>query len=528
MRVGVHNTQSESLMVGTLPLRKGDSVDAFFNFFDHPKGYRPLGIAGMARTSPVLGKSQGWMAATIVEDFDPGRFDTHDKETWVLVRFNGRFADPLCESIWTELEPMRVTPTKVRTVLGDTGCAPPSLSVLVVRWHDYYERQGYSDFDITREGSVRDFFMGDAFSGDHCVDAVLEDDYEVFTAFVSTNEDLRRISEHWANAQLQGRHRAAMYYLWPGQIQTPKGAFVCERTFFDLVERMELVGVPMRYPHPGHLYRQLTGKLWVPAMSLHPEYNLPKTTRVHVQDVVVDAAQAAESALRALSALTGRDDVEKGVCKLGFSWCGKDVEAFHGSEELASKMGQLFGKPGSQSTTCLVQELIPDVVCELRCLAFYDRSKGTYKRQLVYMCEEKGRSNDKEHGFSLTTHLTISAERALEVCFQGDEKAQAMAHEEAHRLTTAWLRWMRTECPEVQPQNRFDFLVSYNPTNKGESRVFTCEVTEGGSSLCGLKTAPRTCAYLNQLFVGKRCSVKGCLCSNPKPLPPIENKYGNW
>merc|ERR1711861_14517 len=101
--------------------------------------------------------------------------------------------------------------------------------------------------------------------------------------------------------------------------------------------------------------------------------------------------------------------------------------------------------------------MVPDVVCELRSVVFYDRAHAQYRNNLVYLCEDEGRCN----GFSLTTHLTMSAERALEVCFLGDTGAQEAAHTEVQRLTGCWIQWLLAECPEPQPQVRLDFLVAY-------------------------------------------------------------------
>merc|ERR1719261_1108204 len=96
--------------------RAGDLVHAFYNFYDHPAGYRPLfqRQKGTRAPAPLVGLSEGWLQARVTEDFDPEAFRPEDRKTWVALEFLGTFADPLYEQLWEGLEEMRVKPSLVR------------------------------------------------------------------------------------------------------------------------------------------------------------------------------------------------------------------------------------------------------------------------------------------------------------------------------------------------------------------------------------------------------------------------------
>merc|ERR1719491_1857023 len=143
---------------------------------------------------------------------------------------------------------------------------------------------------------------------------------------------------------------------------------------------MERAGVRSGWPHPSSLYRQLCGKLWVPQMCLNPEYRVPPTTRIQYADIRADVDHAALQAIAAVQAIRcriwGKPAVPieefKGVAKLGFSWQGDDVLPFQGPANLARVLIKLFEQRRSEQCVCLVQEMIPGVVCEHRVLCFHD------------------------------------------------------------------------------------------------------------------------------------------------------------
>merc|ERR1719223_2523323 len=81
------------------------------------------------------------------------------------------------------------------------GDRPPALllSALVVRWWDYWSNTTWSDYSVTSDGLHRDLVDG------RCgLFPSLAGEFELYTAFVKHSSDLEGLSEHWAQAALQG------------------------------------------------------------------------------------------------------------------------------------------------------------------------------------------------------------------------------------------------------------------------------------------------------------------------------------
>ena len=81
-------------------LNAGTSVRAYYDMNDHPMGYRYVKMLEMPRDGPadasdppVVGVSQGWIPATVVEDYDPKQ----NGGAGVLVKLHGFFEDPYRE-----------------------------------------------------------------------------------------------------------------------------------------------------------------------------------------------------------------------------------------------------------------------------------------------------------------------------------------------------------------------------------------------------------------------------------------------
>lgn len=428
---------------------------------------------------------------------------------YVHVRFAGLFHDTLA-GCSDGLE-MYVHASLVRLQETPDPLPPVLLSVLAVRWWDYVSNTTWSDYSVTSDGLHRDLV-----DGRYGVFPALAGEFEMYTAFVRHSAELERISEHWAQAVLHGRNAVAWYFLWPQQSARAEETAGCvgERQLFELCGRMERVGVPSGWPHPASLYRQLSGKLWLPSMSLGREFRVPPTTRVQVADARRDARGAAERALEALLRLRrgvwggpapapGELRELRGVAKLGFSWQGDDVLPFRGAENLGRVLARLLlERRHGEHCLCLVQELVPEVLCEYRVLCFHDAARGRYKREGLWL-KLKARGEHHKHqsacevqDFALTSAHVLSDQRAAELVFGGDWRALAEARDAAEALVDRWLLWFAAECADPVPVTRLDFLISRHGENGGPA-AWTCEVGECGASLCSVECDARNCAVLN-------------------------------
>jgi len=435
---------------------------------------------------------------------------------------------------------MRVHAGLVRGVVGSTGdlpsLPPPMvLSVLVVRWWDYWSNTTWSDYSVTSDGLHRDLVDG------RCgLFPSLAGEFELYTAFVKHSSDLEGLSEHWAQAALQGQHTVAWYFLWPQQLLDAHRSNGCvrEQALFELCQRMERVGIRSGWPHPSQLYRQLCGKLWIPQMSLNPAYRVPPTTRVHYADMRCGAQAAADRAIDTLLGIRhkvwGMPPVSpssfRGVAKLGFSWQGDDVLPFQGSGNLARVLLKLFEQCRSEQLLCLVQEMVPDVVCEFRVLCFHDAAAGNgqYRREGLWMgMHGKGwhhnhKSSCEIKDFALTSaHVQQDANVAADKFFGGDRDARDQAQAAAESLVDRWLLWLTTECGNPVPVVRMDFLVSRHGGDGGGPVAWTCEVGECGASLCSVECDARNCAVLN--WAVESHPTQGRF---PAPLPTIRRNNG--
>eukprot|EP00747_Dinoflagellata_sp_TGD_P046064 gnl/TRDRNA2_/TRDRNA2_144213_c1_seq1.p1 gnl/TRDRNA2_/TRDRNA2_144213_c1~~gnl/TRDRNA2_/TRDRNA2_144213_c1_seq1.p1 ORF type:complete len:299 (+),score=31.21 gnl/TRDRNA2_/TRDRNA2_144213_c1_seq1:522-1418(+) len=274
---------------------------------------------------------------------------------------------------------------------------------------------------------------------------------------------------------------------------------------------MEQESIRTGWPHSSNLYRLLCGKLWIPQMSLHPEYKVPPTTRVHVADFRHNHEYAATRALHSLMQLRyrvwGREQIPldefRGVVKLGFSWCGGDVLPFTGVKSLVQNLSRLFDQPSSEQIVCLVQERIMDVVGEHRVLAFRDAAHQRYHMEPLWVCnlkpEKHHRHNCDLGDFRLASSSVIPHDAVAGLLFNDDAKAQKMAEQIAMELVDKWMLWFMTESATPPQCARIDFLVA--KTGPGKVEVWTCEVGECGASLCSLEPHGRNAAVLNSAII---------------------------
>eukprot|EP00397_Hematodinium_sp_SG-2012_P016465 GEMP01016798.1.p1 GENE.GEMP01016798.1~~GEMP01016798.1.p1 ORF type:complete len:370 (+),score=100.25 GEMP01016798.1:537-1646(+) len=349
-------------------------------------------------------------------------------------------------------------------------------------------------------------------------------DFETFTLFLKSSEDAVRFQESALTTMMKGRHRAALFYLWPTQKchASDEKAFCEERAFFGLMERVEAAGVPSRYPAPAHLYRLLCGKQMYTNMCLNKEFKVPVSVRVHASEVLRDPEEAARNSLAALNSLRkmlwNKGPSDGGVIKLGFSWMGKDVLPYRGESELRNKLVEIFSKMQQIPTSCFVQEFVDSRIVELRIHSFCDGDR-TFRNEIRYMALNEGGTMEDGEVFDMTSAISLSSVDALRQVWGGNGAAQEHAEKEARRLVDCWMSWYKTEwnarrCPA---NARFDFHVSWDKVQMPE--LWTCEVTECGASLCGLNIDARNIALTNCFFADRMCAEEGCICLEPIALP---------
>ncbi|CAE7307532.1 ebh [Symbiodinium microadriaticum] len=495
----------------------GLQVFAFYHANLHPRGSRFVHVCTRSRESPLLGLSSGWLRGQTLQKADSsGR---------ILVRFAGPFQDPLLGpaetlDISVPHELVRTADSigfadersSARAATSTTSLLPrqrPLLSILLIRCWDYRAMSTWSDFAVANDGMLRDLLDGEC-----GIFPSLAGEFELYTAFVRTSTDLKILSEDWAQAVLAGQNQVVWYFLWPCQNADADVSSGCvrERDFFHLQQRMERVGLRSGWPHPHMLYEQLAGKLWVPQMSLNRDYRIPPTVRVHHADVRRNSHSAAAQAIDDLVHLrdhvwsgSSTRDVSsfRGVAKLGFSWQGDDVVPFEGAKNLADVLCRLLEGRGNEQLSCLVQELVPNTVCEHRVLCFHDAAVGRWAfcRERLWMTMKSPGSHHKHQDvlavtdFRLTSATVLSRDQAAEQLFEGSREMVELVEQEADILVDRWLAWFRTETTEPPAVTRLDFLVSWRPGER--PTVWTCEVCECGASLCSVECDARNCAALN-------------------------------
>ena len=158
----------------------------------------------------------------------------------------------------------------------------PRLSILAVRWGS-----APTGFDLAQWGGLS------ASVSDRCIDRFCDDalhaclgpDYEVLSVFVRSGADLAKLQPGPLAARLRGRHKAALYFLWPTRFLdgTPEQqmGMVAAAPLFAAMEGLEAAGVPTRFPHPSQLYRLLLSKEWQASAVPPPALATPSRPPPH-------------------------------------------------------------------------------------------------------------------------------------------------------------------------------------------------------------------------------------------------------
>lgn len=126
--------------------------------------------------------------------------------------------------------------------------------------------------------------------------------------------------------------------------------------------------------------------------------------------------------------------------------------------------------------------------------------------------------HESDKTFNLTSNtMMLPAEAAR--AFRGNKVALEAAEEKAMELADRWLQYFASSegpgCPHVC---RLDFITALSPEHYGcRPEVWTVELSECGSAMCGLHHAPRTVAVLNHCLAGGSSSCHSDRC----PLLPL-------
>jgi len=490
---------------------------------DHPMGYRYVKMLEMPRDGPadasdppVVGVSQGWIPATVVEDYDPKQ----NGGAGVLVKLHGFFEDP-----YREEKPVSGMMWKVQPNLICLRSSPPvkiQLSLVVVRWKEYYTRTTTSrSHNILNESLIRDLLAGEASCKEVFGDRGA---YEVISVFASAGRHLDAVPRELLASSLRGSRKAALFFLWP---TLKKGSgeqgHVDADAMKSLMTGLEGLGVKTCWPHPWSLYEDLVSKQWAPRDCSRLELRIPPTTSVSRKSLkqlgVKAVASSAIAELQRLSTERGRTPLSqeqyRGVAKLTYSWMGVAVLPFVGEESLQRALEKLLdGMP--DHAQCLVQERVEGVRCELRAFCCRDlAASDSYAVELLRMQLKPPQHGEWDASFALTSHKTLTKEELVMQKFSGDRKTVDQIEEEVRRTAFTWLEHFKLKgcAPHVI---RMDFLVSVPPNKPStDFEVHICELTECGGATCGLHVCTRTAATLNECMDGHEGA------DFPKPLPPF-------
>jgi len=518
-------------------LRPGMLVRAFYDMNDHPAGYRMVRMLAEADATgsgdpPTIGLSTGWVPATVLED--PEAEERIAKG--VLLKLHGHFEDPYRQERPTENGlTWRVREELIRPMGTATSI---ELSLVVLRWRDYWipeEMHKSRGHNLLNENFIRDVIENEG----SAKEAFKDGRYEVFTIFACTSQHLSAVPVKELVKSLRGRRKAGFYFIWPTQRpalerlpgdRSRSAGLISEPALTKLMAGLEAENVRTCWPHPLQLYRDLAGKRWASRLGEKArDLKVPPTVVVTRRALdEVGAQTAAADAIRELRRLRkeihGREVKQgnyRGVVKLSYAWQGEAVLPFEGEAHLQRGLEKLL-EGALPEAECLVQERVESVKCEMRVLCCRDRAQGpeAYATELLRMRLHPPRQQHQDATFGLASHHTMTTEEAAHY-FESDRSTVLEAEAEVRRLAGKWLDWFKEHPAGPPAVIRLDFLVSSLPESNPKFEVNTCELTECGGAVCGLKVATRTAAVLNECMTDEsQPPAEGF----PKPLPALQQE----
>eukprot|EP00747_Dinoflagellata_sp_TGD_P029641 gnl/TRDRNA2_/TRDRNA2_134040_c0_seq1.p1 gnl/TRDRNA2_/TRDRNA2_134040_c0~~gnl/TRDRNA2_/TRDRNA2_134040_c0_seq1.p1 ORF type:complete len:560 (+),score=63.33 gnl/TRDRNA2_/TRDRNA2_134040_c0_seq1:91-1770(+) len=482
----------------------------------------PTTVCGTNR--PRIGWTERWLPATVVEDLVPSgatngnsmvrfrwdvklwfdwasgeRLDASDPNMLLDVAQVSRVRPR--SNCWA-LPPLTSGPGAAippgGTELQVGGC-PVTVSFIVFRWGAVRIPIQYDAHSWGRtEGSTVSARFIQLFFN-RAVVPRLGWNYEVITVFVQNADEFAGISESFLASLCRGKHIVSLYFLWPVQGQQAYGdkcpcvaCYVDEGPFFDLVQRMEAIGVATRWPHHSQLWRCLACKEWVTTLSIVGKYHVPLTTRLPKSVVLRDPRQAAKTAIAMLwrlQAARRADDSYFGpthsdwvvghpepcVAKLGFSYEGVDVKMVQGEAHLAEGLYMLATQPGYTSDSVHVQQRVHRVDLEARCFVVNGEIVDVLYTRFARI-DHGGYVRDYEKAHN--------AEEARINWFYNDVVAWNKALQQIQVVTRRWNSWLLTQASEMTVSTRIDYMMER--VAPGEAEVWTGEIGEQGYSMGGV------------------------------------------
>lgn len=465
--------------------------------------------------------SHMWLHGTLAQACDLSKVDQERQETWPKVMPKAEY------SFMTRKgtpKPQMATPLSVRWVCPAKS-APCKLSLMFVRWGGEYSKwmdeQEANDGDWGKYGSPpSDEYMGHVVNEGIKVHPGLRDEhgmplFELHHVFLSNSKDAFLISQqaHIIRAGLKAQRRAAFWMLWPAEWEDfgdPDYACYIERhSMFAAMRACEALGIRSLFPHPADQYELITSKSWMATLSLHPGAFLPAATLVSKGSVKMDAAAAAESALRTMHHIRrmnpypvdpedppapsaiNQNGIQKGVVKLGWSWENRFVVTFNSPSHLQARLKEMMNQPGCLATYCIVQEWV-DFDFEMR-LYFLPPPEWPAKHPIepeMIQCNAWGKSDDtKSVGVSRASFSKLSEEKVLSR-WEGDVAAWQMAKAKAIEISQFLLAWLLSAEHQPVPSMRLDFMVKR--LRPGKARVVFGEYCEQGACVLGWQGGPPT------------------------------------
>jgi len=466
--------------------------------------------------------SHAWLHGTLDQPFDGKNVDPERKETWPKVWPKAEYSFVTRKGTPATLK----APLQVRWI-STAKTAPCKLSILFVRWGGEYSKwmdeQEANDGDWGKYGSPpSDEYMGHVVREGIQAHPGLKDEegmplYELHHVFVSNSKDAFLISQqaHVIRAGLKGVRRAAFWMLWPAEWEDfgdpDYACYIQRHSMFAAMRATEAVGIRSLFPHPADQYELITSKSWMATLSLHPGAFLPAATLVSKGSVKIDAAKAAENALRTLHyirrmnphpvdegdppapSVVNQNGIQKGVVKLGWSWENRFVVTFNSQQHLQARLKELMNQQGCLATYCVVQEWV-DFDFEMRLYFLpppeWPAEGSTPIEPKMIQCNAWGPSDDtKAVGVSRASFSKLSEEKILSR-WEGDTAAWTMAKAKATEISQLLLAWLLSAEHQPVPSMRLDFMVKR--LSPGKARVIFGEYCEQGACVLGWQGGPPT------------------------------------
>jgi len=534
-------------------LKKNDQVEVFFMKDCYGGGRGPVAEGDewcptigptFALKFPKVLKTDGWVPAVVIGDWDVSQYNPAQRQTWPQVRL-------MKEQYWTTrksslidmaLEPQQhhrlikhIDPHHLRTYSG----VPPVLSIFMVRWG------GFCAVNPTVEGDGGWGESGASVS-DRYIKAFLDQlhdtvglgtaaeprGYEIWTAYVQNTTEVETLAQYAPAVQgaMSGRHRASFYYLWPVEWQDSSdpsfAGYVFGQAMITMMRAYEAEGITTRFPYNSHLYQVIAQKSWQANLSVFPDLHVPITTKVSRAMVLSDPMHAAQTALSGLETLrqakanwSGAGPVERGsgapittgMVKLGWSWEGTSVWKFEGVDQLAYQLPHALLQPGLMGDSVMIQEYVHfDFEMRFFVIGTVGEVTGgageaikpvhiTYNRWNRVDTEGKPREFEK-----------LNRDRILQEIWELDTAALENAHAIGSKIVTKALYWLRTESAEPPAVLRVDLMVKR--TGPGTAHVMLGELTELGACCLGWDEGPR---------IVNDAVIRSCFKAKPEHAVPL-------